>query len=154
MGNSSSDDVKEKILNQIDSAFSDVPYPDSGDFFTAIADRDYEEREDLKNKKKCSQVTKQDLEKYYDFLCFLNSDGVIYYLPSYMKLIIENWELAEHWCTDCILTVISDINIDLLTACQRDSIRVFLNYCWNAIYPEVEFDEVLIKKAINHIVNE
>lgn len=143
------DDAEKKcILDRIVSSFSSVPYPYGHDYFRAIADRDYLEYMPTEQKKCWGNVSEEELLKYYDFIFFLPQEGVIYYLPSYIKLIMENTNIADHWCGDSLLMAIADLDSKLLNKNQKQLIKDFLHYCLHFIHPENELDEELIEKAI------
>lgn len=143
-------DVAE-FSKEINAAFANVPYPTSRDFYQAIADRDYKINELTSKIKKAVDVSKEDIKKYYDFIFFLDTDGVIYYMPSYMRLIIQDDEIAQHTCVDSILMAIAKIDLDKMDEIQITVVKKFLVYCRDIIDPRLDLDTVLINEAIDHL---
>ena len=142
---------KYGLLDEIDASFSEVSYPYGKDFYRAIADRDYQDYVLSNKEKRWTDITKDELMKYYDFIFFLDANGVVYYLPLYMKLAIENVNIAEHQCTTCLFMAIIKLNPNILTIQQRHSIIHFLTYCRDVLDPELDLDEDLISEAIESI---
>ena len=142
---------KSRILENIASSFSSIPYPHGDDYFKAIADRDYLEFKPGGRKKYWDSISEDELLKYYDFIFFLPQEGVIYYLPSYIKLIIENPQIADQWCGESLFMAISDLDSNLLGIAQKESLVEFLQYCLNSIHPKNELDDELVKKAISNL---
>ncbi len=147
------DDVeKNRILDKVVSSFSSVPYPYDYDYFKAIADRDYLDFKPGDQKKHWDDISEEELLKYYDFIFFLDPEGVIYYLPSYIKVIMENTNIADHRFGECLFMEIADLlDPKLLNENQKQSIKDFLKYCLDSIHPENELDDVLIEKAISNL---
>lgn len=145
---------KEIILDEIHSSFNEIEYPFNEDFYKAIADRDYLEYNSSGKEKKWQEVTKEEIKKYYDFIFFLKEHAIIYYIPAYMKLIIQNNDVAENQCTECLFMALEKLNINKIDTLQAKTISIFLEYCKNTIHPEIELDEYLLDKAISKFTPE
>ena len=144
-------DKQTDLITEISHAFATVEYPKKG-FFQAIAERDYLEWDSQNDKKKIwHDISVDELVKYYDFLFFLDSDGIQYYLPTYMILILENPELYDHHCFDCLLMTVTKLNHSVLLKEQWCVVKSFVAYCRDVISQEIELDEDLVERSWNHI---
>ena len=102
-------------------------------------------------KKHWDDISEEELLKYYDFIFFLDPEGVMYYLPSYIKVIMENTNIADHQFGGCLFMAIAGLDPKLLNENQKQSIKDFLKYCLDSIHPENELDDVLVEKAISNL---
>lgn len=141
------------LIEDIKKIFSDLTYPNDKGFYHAIADRDYLEIQDEYEKKEWEDVTKEDLVRFYDFIFFLDHDGVIYYLPAYMCLILEYNELADCQCLDSLLMTIIELENGRLKQEQYNVIYRFLLFCRDVLNPEYDIDMELCNNAITRIEN-
>ncbi len=147
---------KDELLNCLESAFANIAYPKNRDFYKAIAEKEYEDYIDPGENKRWEDLSKDELQKHYDFIYYLDSDAKVYYLPSYIKLILENSKCKEdeHFidlCTSCLFTLLSEIDIKTLNARQLQIINHFLNYCREIIYPIFDLNITHLKKIQKHL---
>ena len=150
---------KTELLNSLEEVFSSLPYLHQRDFYTAVAHEAYEEYVDTGKKKRWNEISRDDIEECYDFLYFLDPDVAAYYLPTYMKLLLEadpeNDEdgVFLERCSDCfflglarpetgdnIINELSSRRIELV----MDFTRVFREAAPDFVYYE-ETEKVLRK---------
>ena len=104
---------KTELLNSVDRVFSGLPYPHQRDFYAAIAHMDYHKYVDMGKQKRWNEMSRDELTEYYDFLYFLDPDATAYYLPTYMKLMLEVYsenyedEIFLEQCGGCFVLSLS-----------------------------------------------
>ncbi|HID28730.1 MAG TPA: hypothetical protein EYP19_01860, partial [Desulfobacterales bacterium] len=79
-----------ELIHAIDEAFTGTVLPEGEDVRKAVRQRDFLDESDPslpESGLSRDALTKELLLKYYDFLFYLSPGGVLYYLPSAMKMI-------------------------------------------------------------------
>lgn len=141
---------QDRLLANILNSFSSVQYPESLDFNLAIAHRDYSDKPYNNGKRvKWDEINREGLRKYHEFIFFLENEGVMYYLPTYLVHILNDNQLAEE-ISDVLFMALGKIEISLFTSDQINCLIEFLRVCENVISKKFELDEVLLKEALNH----
>jgi len=145
-------------LERLEDAFSAVPYPVGDDYFKAIADRDYRSISDVNpgcERMICAHVGRELLLKYYDLLFYLSASGIQYYLPAYIRTILADPDLIDHWLGETLLMTLGEVNTEQYTNNQLRLLTVFLNHMKNlSSYGDVVVDSGLLDMACQNIERE
>ena len=153
---------KTELLNSVDRVFSSLPYPHQRDFYAAIAHMDYHKYVDMGKQKRWNEISRDELTEYYEFLYFLDPDATAYYLPTYMKLMLEVYsenyedEIFLEQCGSCFVSKLYDSDdrwkiIDELNSSQIEFIADFI-HVFREEWPwqQMDIEEVLqnLERAI------
>jgi len=159
--------IRYEIFSNILLAFADVPYPYKRDFHAAMALSEYEDPGPPARvaRKRWFNVSEQDIisKDRPFFLCYLEPEGMLYYLPAYVKVIlletIESFDpeyMQQHvWV---IFNALSDLSNkyrnlrNMLNRRQKEALLEFATYCLNSSLVD-EFDKEEYGKAISRLEN-
>lgn len=124
--------MQEKVTlsefdNKLVEVFGSTPYPCAGGFHRAILERDYQDW-NLETDKRVTwdEICPEQLKKYYDFIYYMDSDGLKYYLPTYLSAIHREQELIDHWVFDSLLGGLKELKKQDLSKGQWTFIHNFL----------------------------
>ena len=147
--------LDQGFLDELKEAFSTVPYPVGDDYFKAIADRDYVSVSDVNpgdEKKISADIGRDLLLKYYDFLLFLKPDGIQYYLPAYIQVILSDPELIDHWIGETLLMTLGEVTTAQYSSSQLKLLAMFLNHIEeHSKLEDLSVDTELLGKARSNI---
>lgn len=145
---------KAELISKIRETFKDVLLEDGIGLSEANAIDDYKDKDFIDECKRYDErlnwevISVSELNKYNCSLSFFDAKGMRFHLPAFMTAEIRG---EYRWGMAFVLTHLSDYSksqFELLTAKQKEAVKLFLEYL--LVNPDYEFEKENIQSAIEN----
>lgn len=134
------------VQQNIIDAFKSSSYPYGQDFYKAISDKEYDDQLLYKDKA-WEEISEEDIYGNYEFIFFLDNEGVKYYMPSYTRWVLYGGNETCDVVFGSLCTLMQSSCMSIFSRSQCEALLEFFLYCRFCIHPRVDLDICLLDEV-------